>query len=259
MNSIDFTVENERIGIITVDREAHNNVLDLEAMEQFAAAIRQANATQGLRALIVTSSSPRFFITGIDTSTLRQATPTVEEAHRVYDVMIGALRNLAELPMPVIAAIEGTTRGGGCEIALACDLRVAADDATFSFNQIDHGLTPGWGGSRRLFSLVGYARAMDLLLTARTFSAIEALALGFIDRNCRPGDSLKKSIQLAGNICEGSPSVVSGIKELLRAYLHHSVGHTLDMDREVFTRLWSEPVAEESEAGAAPQPLLEGE
>lgn len=256
MNNIDFTVENGRLGIITVNCLESRNVLNLEAMEQFAHATHEALATEGLRALIVTSASPSFFINGIDTQGLRQAMPTEEEGHRVYDIMVDALSSLSEMPVPVIAAIEGITQGGGCEIALACDLRVAADDATFSFNQIEQGLTPGWGGSRRLFSLVGYARAMDLLLTARTFSAIEALALGFIDRNCRPGNALKKSIQLAEAICEGSPAAVSSVKSVLHAYLDHKIGHALDIDRETFGRLWAEPLPGMEEE---PAPALEGE
>ncbi len=256
MNSIDLTVENGYLGVITFNCIDTKNMLDLEAMEQFAAITRQAQEINGLQALIVTSSSPSYFISGIDTNSLRQVNPTAEEGYRVYDTMVNALRSLSEMPIPVIAAIEGITKGGGCEIALACDLRVAADDATFRFNQIDDGLTPGWGGARRLFSLVGYARAMDLLLTARTFSAIEGLALGFIDRNCRPGNALTKSKQLAEAICQASPTAVQGIKQVMRAYLEHSHGDALAVDREAFGQLWIEL---SNEVVQEAQPLLEGE
>jgi len=255
--SVEFSVANDVIGIISVDRADYDNVLNLEAMESFAEAVEEASNMPDLRVLVVTSAGQETFICGVDLEGLRSSHTEQDGLHQ-YDLMAGALLRLSSMPIPVIAAVEGTARGGGCEVALACDLRVAADDATFTFDHVTMGLTPGWGGTQRLFSLVGYARAMDLLLTSRTFSAIEALALGFIDRNCRPGDALKKTLVLADTISQAPPLATKGVKQVLRGYLNSAQFEAREQDRAVFGKLWaSHDHVEASEAIIENRPVSE--
>jgi enoyl-CoA hydratase/carnithine racemase len=174
--------------------------------------------------------------------------------------MAGTLDRLAALPIPVIVALEGATRGGGCEVALACDLRIAAQDATLAFAQIGMAVTPGWGGAERLFRLVGYARAMDLLLTGRALAADEALSLGLVNRVCPSGTALNEALQLAQSIAAGPPLAVRGVKDVLRGYLTLPAEQACAIERTTFGRLWAS--ADHAEAASAflnkRQPVFRG-
>lgn len=236
------------VGVITVNRPEVRNALNRAAMRAFASAVVQAENDAGLRVLIVTGAGGQAFISGGDVRDLH-AEPTQTAALRQHDLMVSTLTRLAGLPVPVIAAIEGPARGGGCEVALACDLRIIAEDATLGFAQISMAVTPGWGGAARLFALVGYARAIDLLLTGRVVTAQEALTLGLVNYLCPLGKALHMAVMVGEHIAAMPPLAVRGIKDVLRGYLTLPAEAARAREREVFARLWAS--ADHIEASAA--------
>lgn len=236
--SVRFEHHSHGIGLLTVDRPAVRNALSREAMTAFGEAVRQAAEMTDLRVLIVAGAGKQAFISGGDVRDLHGAM-TEEDAYHQNALMGGALAALERLPMPVIAAINGATRGGGCEVALACDLRVLAQDATLGFAQIQMAVTPGWDGAGRLLRLVGYARALDLLVTGRVIDAEEALRLGLADRIAPPGQALDAALDLAKTIVQGPPLAVRGVKTVLRAHLLLPTEQALREERAVFAQLWA--------------------
>ncbi|RME08572.1 MAG: enoyl-CoA hydratase/isomerase family protein [Anaerolineae bacterium] len=227
------------IAVLRVERPEVRNALDWEAMQAFAACVEQAAALPGLRALIVTGTTDAF-IAGGDLRVLHQA-DSREDGRRLSAGMTLALDRLEQLPCPVIAAINGPARGGGAEVALACDLRVASEDATLSFAQIHLGLTPGWGGGQRLLRLVGYSRAFDLLATGRVLGAEEMLALGVVNRLAEKSRALEAAFALAEAMLRQSAEAVAAIKRLLRAGMELPPPLARAQEQQLFPPLWDSP------------------
>ncbi len=230
----------EHIAVLRVSRPRVRNALDWAAMEAFAAAVEQAHASEDLRALILTGAGD-VFIAGGDLRALHGASGE-EDGWRLTSLMTDALNRLEMLPCPVIAALNGPARGGGAEIALACDLRVAAENADLSFAQITLGLTPGWGGGQRLLRLVGYSRALEWLSTGQVLTASEMLAYGLVNRVAPAGEALSVALELAGRITQYAPEAVRAVKRLLRAGLDLPPALAASQEQRLFPPLWASPV-----------------
>jgi enoyl-CoA hydratase len=238
MPAIEFNIQSH-VGLITVNRPEVRNALDWQAMSGFASTIEraeQACARSELRALVVTGAG-KAFISGGDLADLREH-PTEDDARRMMTVMGGALDRLARLPCITLAAIEGPARGGGCEVALACDWRVAAEDSDMGFVQIRLGLTTGWGGGARLAQLVGYARALDLLALGRVLSAPEAYRLGIVTHLAPPDQALTSAIGIAGKAAESDPDAVRAFKRMLDL-ARPALDDAQRAEREAFPKLWA--------------------
>ena len=235
MPAIEFNIHNG-IGLITVNRPEVRNALNLQAMADFAAAIDQAHATTEPRALIVTGSG-KAFISGGDVAELH-GLKTEADAAKMIAVMGDALNRLAELPCITIAAMEGPARGGGCEVALACDWRVAAEDADLGFVQIRLGVTTGWGGAARLVQLVGYPRALDLLTLGRVISAPEAHRLGIVTHLTPPDEALSSAMMIADSLAEYESAAIRAYKRILRT-AQSSIAEAQAVERAEFPKLWA--------------------
>ncbi len=259
-DTVHFFLPEDGIGLLTINRPEVRNALNWEAMYALREAVVQAENRPSLRALILTGAGQRAFISGGDVRDLH-GSMSKEDALHQHDLMSETLARLAALPIPVIAAMEGATRGGGCEVALACDLRIAAQDATLGFAQVTMGVTPGWSGGGRLFELVGYSRALELLSTGCILTASEALGIGLIDRISPPGEALEHTQTLAQQIASGPPRAIRGIKEILQAFRALSPDTARLREREIFANLWAS--ADHAEASAAflekRSPIFRGE
>ncbi len=255
-----FEQDPRGIAVITVNRPEVRNALNPEAMAALSDAVTAAEQSGDLRAVILCGAGGRAFISGGDLRALRAAASELDGLQQ-YDLMAATLDRLAALPVPVIAALEGATRGGGCEIMLACDVAVAAQNATLGFAQINMAVTPGWGGAERLLARVGYARAVDLLLTGRVLSATEALEIGLVTHLCPPGKALHMATMMAELLAEGPARAVCGVKHVLRGYLTLPPEAARERERAVFGELWAS--ADHGEASAAflenRDPLFRGE
>lgn len=235
-----FDLDEHGIATITINRPEVRNALNWEAMEAFADAVHRAESTPDLSAMIVTGAGQQAFISGGDLRDLHR-TSSEADGLRQHDLMASALDALEALPVPVIAAIEGAARGGGCEVLLACDMRVAAEDATLGFAQIHMAVTPGWGGARRLLELVGYAHAFELLLTGGMLSARKAYAIGLVNHITPRGRALTEARRIALQFANGPQGALRGVKEVLRAHLRLPPEAARAREREIFARLWASP------------------
>jgi enoyl-CoA hydratase len=234
MAFITFTTQNH-IATLTVKRPEVRNALSWRAMEEFAEAIEQAHAQPDLLALIITGAGGSF-ISGGDITDLHQEY-TETEGLRMITLMGDALQRLAALPCLTLAALDGPARGGGCEVALLCDWRVAAENASLGFVQVALGITTGWGGATRLMHTVGYARALELLTLGRVLTAAEAHRLGLITHLVAPGQALLTAQALAQSL-PPFPEAVRAYKQILSAALR-SPAQGDAVERAEFPKLWA--------------------
>ncbi|MFN2114861.1 MAG: enoyl-CoA hydratase/isomerase family protein [Anaerolineae bacterium] len=257
-------VKTDDLGVvtITIDRPAVLNALDWAAMDAFATAVADlagrlrsptpaagargepatapvAPRTDGgaPRVVIVTGAGDRAFCVGGDQSALESCT-SPDDGARLAALMGDALLELERLPVPVIAAINGYALGGGSEIALACDLRVADEAARLGLVHLDLALIPGWGGGQRLARQVGYGRAAEMLLTARVYDARELREFGLVNAVAPRGQALPAALELATRLASADPGAVRAVKELLAAAGAMPYESALAAERELFAPLW---------------------
>lgn len=227
------------IACLEVNRPEVRNALDWETMDEFAGAVQIARQTPELRVLVLTGAGTSF-IAGGDLKALHSFS-TEDDGRRLSKMMTDALWQLERLPTPVIAAINGPARGGGAEIALACDLRVMAEDADLGFVQITLGLIPGWGGGQRLLRLAGYSRALEWLASGRVVTAGEAAQSGLVNTVAPAGKALRVALELARQINSQPPEAVKAIKQLLLAGIYEPAQSAARLEQELFPALWASP------------------
>lgn len=242
---IEFEVNDDGIALLRVHRPAARNALTWSAQEAFAEAVLAARRDETIRVLIITGAG-QAFVSGGDLKELARH-PEQAAGERLNRVMSAALTGLTELPYPVIAAVNGDAVGGGCEILTACDLRLAAAGARFSFRQVQNSLTTGWGGTARLVALLGQSRAMELLLTGRTFDAAAARDLGLIHRITLPGEeALYGAYAWAGELSRLPRRALAATKALVHAAVHLPAVDANRLEAQLFINLW--PSADHIEA-----------
>ncbi len=247
-NSIVCDVK-DNIAILRVNRPEVRNALNWAAQEKFAAAVTAVSQTPAIRVLIITGTGSQAFVAGGDIKELSRR-PEKASGERLNQVMGDALTQLTQLPIPVIAAVNGDAFGGGCEILTACDLRLAAAHARFSFAEVKVGLTTGWGGTARLARLIGQSRAMELLLTSRLFDVMEAQESGLIHRIAPAGEAILDHARgWAQELAALPKAALAATKLLVHHAAHHSLAETRQTEREQFINLW--PQADHLEAMTA--------
>jgi enoyl-CoA hydratase len=235
MDGINFFVDSGGVGTLTVDRPAVRNALDWDAMRAFADAIERAAKLLDLRALIVTGGGEAF-VSGGDLKALIPFTK-YSDGLRLAVIMGKALEKLRRLNCPTIAAINGPARGGGAEIAVACDQRVMADGADIGFVHSSLGITTAWGGARYLLQLVGYPIALELLTTGRILEAAEAKAIGLVDHVAAAGGALQAAREMAQQMAQHPVEAVRAAKRLLRFAVKHPSA-AKHAERRLFANLW---------------------
>lgn len=233
-----LTPYSDGVTVLTFNRPEVRNALDLETMLLFSHAVKQLGVDENLRALVVTGAGQEAFCSGGDLAQLIEY-PSSSDGQTMITVMGDALLALERLPVPVIAAVNGYAMGGGSEIALACDMRIIDEKARLGMVQVRMGLTPGWGAGQRLLRLVGYARAMEILLRGQVMYPPEIQALGLANRVVEAGAALEHALLFARQIAEVSPPVARSIKALLQAGLNEPYEDALLVERDLFPPLWS--------------------
>jgi enoyl-CoA hydratase/carnithine racemase len=223
--------------VVTIDRPEAANALTLAMQGTLAATLTAALAAPDTRALVLTGAGGRAFCAGADLREL--AGPAPPDGAAVARTLRAALEALEAAPVPAVAALNGAAMGGGAELALACDLRVAAADAVLSFRQVTMGLVTAWGGARRLLRLVGPAGARRLLLTGAEVSADEAWRIGLVDQRTAPGDALDAALALARRLASLPPLATGGLKQLLARLPELDREAAAALEEETFLRLWA--------------------
>ena len=204
----------EHVAEVVLDRPAAMNAVSTALAVELAAVTADLAADRSVRAVVVSSSRSKAFCVGADLKERNSFTDDQLRRHR--DLTRGAYRGVLDLPVPAVAAVEGYALGGGCEIALSCDLVVADDTAVLGLPEVSVGVIPGGGGTQLLTRRVGWSRAADLILTARRVDAAEAFRLGLVDRLAERGRARETALALASQVAANSPVGVRNAKRAMR-------------------------------------------
>jgi enoyl-CoA hydratase len=225
----------EHVGLVTLRRPEVLNALNFALLDALATALEALDGNEDCHAIVIAGSGERAFAAGADIKELAEQTPITLSARddfRHWD-RIGRIRK------PLIAAVRGVALGGGCELAMACDLIVAADDARFGQPEIKLGVMPGAGGTQRLTRALGKARAMDMILTGRTMGAREAESRGLVTRVVPAEATLTSALELAAEIAAQAPLAVIAAKEAIRQADELSLEAGLAFERRAFFLLFA--------------------
>jgi enoyl-CoA hydratase len=223
------------VALVTIDRPDALNALSFDLLDELADALDALDRDAACRAIVLTGSGERAFAAGADIKELARQTPVsllVEDRFAVWE-------RIAAVRTPVIAAVRGFALGGGCELALSCDLIVAGDDATFGQPEINLGVMPGAGGTQRLTRAIGRARAMDLVLTGRTLAARDAEAMGLVSRVVPAAETLAAALELGATIAAKAPVAVLAAKEAVKLAEELPLGAGLRHERRAFFALFA--------------------
>src|SRR5262245_25520125 len=197
------------IAIVTINRPKVLNALNSQTVDELRRVMLELKRDEDVRAIVLTGAGEKSFVAGADINELAVQTPAGGRDHaltgqHVFDV----IENLGK---PVIAAINGFALGGGCELAMACTLRIAADSAMLGQPEINLGLIPGYAGTQRLPRLVGKGRAMELILTGAPIAAEEAMRIGLVNRVVPAAELMAEARKLAAQLAAGAPIAMSYI------------------------------------------------
>ena len=224
-----LTERDGRVGVVLMNRPKALNALSGELMDEVVAALEELDADPEIRAIVL-GGGERAFAAGADIRELAAATPiSLYESRR-----LGRWDRIRALRTPVVAAVSGYCLGGGCELAMLCDLIVASETAKFGQPEIRLGVLPGAGGTQRLTRAVGKAIAMDMILTGRMLSAREALTHGLVARVVAQEACLAEAKRVAGEIAAKGPVAVHLAKEAIDAAFEVPLSAGVELERKSF-------------------------
>lgn len=230
-----LNVEQARPGVvvIAIDRRARRNALSLEIKNGLATLVETADAEPSTRVIVITGGQD-VFAAGTDLAEMETMTPTAHTLNTT-DRLFTVIRNCA---VPVIAAVEGYALGGGCELAMSCDLIVAASSSRFGQPEIRVGVIPGAGGTQRMVRIMGKYRALRLLLTGDQITAQEAYTIGLVSEVTADGTALSRALELADSIAGMPQLAVRAILELVAAGADAPLETALLLERKAFQLLF---------------------
>jgi len=210
-----ISVERGAIAVVTLNRPSVLNALSAALLGELSDAMRALDAEPEIRCVILTGSGEKAFAAGADIAEFKQiqnAAGAADFARRGQDVL-GVIERMR---VPVIAAVNGFALGGGCELAMACDIRIAGENARFGQPEVNLGLIPGYGGTQRTARLVGRGMTMYLCLTGEMIDAEEALRIGLVQRVVPPASLLEEARRIAGLIASKAPLAIAAAKRAIR-------------------------------------------
>jgi enoyl-CoA hydratase len=221
---------------LTLNRPEVLNALNRATLLALMDAVRDASARPGCRVLILTGAGERAFTAGADVAEISALQE--DEVGRFLALGQEAAFTLEGCPQPVIAAVNGYALGGGCELALACDLVFAAETAQLGLPEVHLGIIPGWGGTQRLPRRIGLARARELVYTGRRVEATEALRIGLVDRVVPPARLVEEARGFAAELAGRSGPALAAAKAALRASADQSLTDGCAREAELFASIF---------------------
>ena len=201
------------IGVITMNRPEALNALNAQVLTDLNAVVEEVANDDSILVAVVTGAG-RSFVAGADIGQMSTMTPAEAKKFGMFGNLV--FMRLENLTKPTIAAVNGFALGGGCELAMACDIRIASEKAKFGQPEVGLGITPGFGGTQRLPRIVGVSKAMELILTAKVIGAAEAKAIGLVSEVYAPEDLMPKALEMANAICANAPIAVKESKRCIR-------------------------------------------
>ena len=219
------------VGIVTMNRPEALNALDKQVLEDLNTVLDQVESDPDILVAIVTGAG-RSFVAGADIGQMSNFTAVEGKAFGAYGN--GVFLKLENLTKPTIAAVNGFALGGGCELAMACDIRLASEKAKFGQPEVGLGITPGFGGTQRLPRIVGISKAMELILTAKVINAAEAERIGLVSAVYPPEELMDKAMELANAICANAPIAVAESKRCIRMGMQTDIATGSAFEAEAF-------------------------
>jgi enoyl-CoA hydratase len=224
----------EGVALVTLDRPEALNALSFDLLDELVATLESLDRGGVCRVAVITGSGARAFAAGADIRELApQSASTLHAGGR-----FGSWDRIAAVGLPLIAAVRGFALGGGCELAMACDMIVAAENAQFGQPEIRIGVMPGAGGTQRLTRAIGKARAMELILTGRSMSAHEAAAAGLVTTVVPSAATVDAALELAARIATMPPLAVRAAKAAVLDAADHQLADGLAHERDAFFALF---------------------
>jgi enoyl-CoA hydratase len=221
-----LTEKENSIGIVTINRPEVRNALNNQAWEELHGAFLSLEKDEGIRVVIVTGAGDKAFVAGADLKMLKERS----SVETFCGAIPGFVRNIANLRKPTIAMINGFALGGGLELAMACDLRIASHDARFGQTEANVGILPGYGGTQRLTRLVGLGRAKELVFTGRIISAQEAERIGLVNCVVPKDELLAETMKIAISIAAKSPVITRAAKLAMNSGAESDLPGALDLE-----------------------------
>jgi len=231
MENIKLEIQ-DHIGILTISREKALNALNTNILKELGEAVETVQNNRDIRCLVITGEGSKAFVAGADIAEMlatdaSEGVPFSELGSRVF-------LEIERLPVPVIAAVNGYALGGGCELALCCDIRIASENALFGTPEVGLGLIPGWGGTQRLARIVGLGMAKEMVFTGSSIHAAEALSIGLVNhvfpQDTLMDEALKKAKKIAGN----APIAVRNAKKAINEGMQCDMDSGLKIETEKF-------------------------
>jgi len=226
----------DRVAIITINRPEKRNALNIKTREEGAQVLDILRDDESIGVVVFTGAGDKAFIAGADIAEFAGRTALTQRDVMVARSLFNAIDNF---PKPVIAMINGYCLGGGCELALACDLRVASETASFGQPEINLGIIPGGGGTQRLTRLVGEGKAMELILTGEIINAHTAFNIGLVNMVVPAADLEAKTMEIANRIAEKSPVALRMAKEAVKLASRSNLDEGLRREVDLFALCFS--------------------
>lgn len=228
-------VIDEGVGVITINNPPVN-ALTLEVRAQLKDVLQEVDQNKNIRAIVITGAGPKCFVAGADIKDFpNQFEVGPRENATIYKEMFSYLENT---PRPVIAALNGLALGGGLELALSCDLRIADEKAKFGLTEVTLGLVPGLGGTQRLVRLLGPAKTKELLFTGKMVKADEAMQLGLVNQVVPNGEALNEALKLAKKLAKGAGVAIGYDKYLVNRGLELNLEDALELEMQYVEKVF---------------------
>ncbi len=235
-NTIDYQVD-ENVAVITINRPKSLNALNTEVLKELSEAANLIEQDSSIRAVVLTGAGEKAFVAGADISEMQNK--NVLEAREFSALGNKVFSKIENLKMPVIAAVNGFALGGGCELAMACDIRIAGNKAKFGQPEVGLGIMAGFGGSQRLGRLVGKGIAKEILFTGEIINAERAYAIGLVNRIVDMTEVFAEAKKMADTIAAKSPLGVCFTKKAVNDGINLDLERAVSLEAELFGSLFS--------------------
>ncbi|OLN27879.1 enoyl-CoA hydratase-related protein [Desulfosporosinus metallidurans] len=237
MSVVELKKEN-RLGFVTINRPKVLNALNTEVLSELNQMVTMLYNDREIDVVIFTGAGEKAFVAGADISEMKDKSP--QESYTFARQGQVLFQRIQELPQPTIAAINGFAFGGGCELAMVCDMRIATDKAKFGQPEVALGIIPGFGGTQRLPRLIGRAKAMEIILTGRTINASEALELGLVNKVVSTENLMAEAVSLAEAILSKGPYAIRQAKVAINKGLEVDINMGCELEGNLFALCFGE-------------------